>query len=106
VRKKLNCTNYADYIDTNNILLSIYLENLCADKLKVDRMFIKDYPKYDEGIILKAIVSMAKELSIILIVKGIDTKEHLDFVTELGCEEYQGYYTSKPVPFEEFKGQL
>ena len=83
-----------------------YLKNLCADKLKVDRMFIKDYPKYDEGIILKAIVSMAKELGISLIVEGVETKEQLDFVTELGCEEYQGYYASKPVPFEEFKKQL
>ncbi|WXR62433.1 EAL domain-containing protein [Peptostreptococcaceae bacterium AGR-M142] len=80
-----------------------YLKNLSADKLKIDRMFIKDYPKSDDGSILRGIINMAKELNISLICEGVETKEQLDFVNSLGCEEYQGYYGSKPTEFENIK---
>ncbi|MCT4583937.1 MAG: EAL domain-containing protein, partial [Peptostreptococcaceae bacterium] len=83
-----------------------YLKNLSADKLKIDRMFIKDYPTIDDGSILRGIINMTKELDIKLICEGVETKEQLDFINSLGCEEYQGYYGSKPMKFENIKAIL
>nr|WP_281289992.1 EAL domain-containing protein [Oceanispirochaeta crateris] len=73
-----------------------YLKKLNADKLKVDRLFIKDYPESDDGSILQAIVKLAHELNIKVIVEGIETEIQKAYIKELGCEEYQGYFCSKP----------
>ena len=78
-----------------------YLKKLNTDKLKVDRIFIKDYPKDDDGSILKAIAILAHELNMKIIVEGVETEEQRQFIMELGCQEYQGYFCSKPVSIAE-----
>ena len=101
-----------DYLHENKIYVAIddfgtgysslsYLKNLKSDKLKIDRMFIKDFPLSDDGTILKAIVSMAKEIGISIIVEGVETEEQLEFIQSQSCEEFQGYYGSKPVGFND-----
>ncbi len=82
-----------------------YLKKLQSDKLKVDRMFIKDFPT-DDGTILKAISSLAQEMGIKVIVEGVETYDQLHFIRALGCEEFQGYLSSRPVCLEELKKQL
>ncbi len=79
-----------------------YLKTLYADKLKIDRTFIKDYPEKDDGAMIKAIISMAKQLKIGVIAEGIETEAQLDLIKSLKCKEYQGYYGSKPIEFKEF----
>ncbi|MCB5249791.1 MAG: EAL domain-containing protein, partial [Candidatus Cloacimonetes bacterium] len=64
---------------------------------------IKDYPANDDGIILKAMVRMAKELKIPTLIEGIETKEQLNFVKSLQVDFYQGFYFSKAVNEQEFK---
>ncbi len=83
-----------------------YLRKLESDKLKVDRMFIKDYPGQDDGSILSAIVKLARELGMKVIVEGIETREQLAFVRSLGCEEFQGYLFSRPVVIGEIVAML
>ena len=82
-----------------------YLKKLQSDKLKVDRMFIKDYPT-DDGTILKAISSLAQEMRIKVIVEGVETYDQLGFIKSLGCEEFQGYLSSRPIGLEELKKRL
>ena len=79
-----------------------YLKTLYADKLKIDRTFIKDYPERDDGTLIKAIVSLAKQLKKGVIVEGVETEEQLNLIKSLKCREYQGYYGSKPIEFEKF----
>ena len=67
-----------------------YLKSLYADKLKIDRTFIKDYPKSDDGTMIKAIISMAKQLKIGVIAEGIENEEQLKLIKSLDCKEYQG----------------
>jgi PAS domain S-box-containing protein len=79
-----------------------YLKNLFADELKIDRMFIMDYPDKDDGKILKAIIRMGKEMNISLVIEGVETKAQYELVKELDCDHYQGYYAAKPMPFDVF----
>ena len=79
-----------------------YLKTLYADKLKIDQTFIKDYPEKDDGTMIKAIVSMATQLKIGVIVEGIETDAQLNLIKSLNCKEYQGYYGSKPIGFRKF----
>ncbi|MDC7233167.1 MAG: GGDEF domain-containing phosphodiesterase, partial [Spirochaetales bacterium] len=83
-----------------------YLKKLDTDKLKVDRLFIKDYPENDDGSILRAIAKLAHELNMKIIVEGVETEIQRQFIIELGCQEYQGYYCSKPIPIAEIKRLL
>ena len=50
--------------------------------------------------IMKAIIDVAKKMHINTLAEGIETKEHLDFLDEIGCDRAQGYYFSKPVPLD------
>jgi EAL domain-containing protein (putative c-di-GMP-specific phosphodiesterase class I) len=77
-----------------------YLKDINADELKIDRLFIKDYPDADDGKIIKAIISMGKEIGIRIVVEGIETELQYRFVKGAEADLYQGYYMSKPVPLE------
>jgi EAL domain-containing protein (putative c-di-GMP-specific phosphodiesterase class I) len=41
-----------------------------------------------------------------VIAEGVETREQLDFLTELGCHEFQGYYFKKPQPADELSRLL
>lgn len=77
-----------------------YLKQLLADELKIDRMFIMDYPELDDGKIIKAIISMGSEIGMSMVVEGVETIEQLNLIKELKCETYQGYYGSAPTTLE------
>jgi len=79
-----------------------YLHELDVDLLKIDRSFIKQYPQEDDGVILKAMVGMAKELDIPVLVEGIETDEQLNFIESLAVESYQGFLFSGAVSPQEF----
>ena len=73
------------------------------DKLKVDRSFISGITKDSkESIIIKYIIRAGKELGLSIIAEGVETKEQLELLRSWGCDEYQGFYFSKPVPSEIF----
>ncbi|MFA9463901.1 MAG: EAL domain-containing protein [Velocimicrobium sp.] len=83
-----------------------YLKKLVADELKIDRMFIKDYPDMDDGKLIHAISSLGREMKMRLVVEGVETKEQQEFVKELGIEIYQGYYGSRPLEINQLKKKL
>ncbi len=80
-----------------------YLKQLKINKLKIDRMFIMDYPHEDDGSILQGIVEITKRLRIDTIIEGVETEEQMDFIRHLNCETVQGYHISKPVRIKELK---
>ena len=49
---------------------------------------------------------MAHFIGLKVVAEGVETKEHLDFLTEHGCDYIQGYYFSKPLPEDEFEKML
>ena len=52
--------------------------------------------------IVKLMVQLAQDLMIPVIAEGVETKEHVELLQEIGCDYAQGYYYSKPVPLEEY----
>jgi diguanylate cyclase (GGDEF)-like protein len=84
-----------------------YLRRLPLDKLKIDRSFIREIvTSHDDAEIVRAIVSLAHTLHLKVIAEGVETEEQLIFLRSLGCDQYQGYYCSPPLPPLEFVALL
>ncbi len=80
-----------------------YLKKLKFDKIKIDRSFIKDYPRLDDGAIAEVIAYLAKKLNVKVIAEGVETAEQVAYLQSIGCNNIQGYYYSKPLSSEELK---
>ncbi len=76
-----------------------YLKRFKADKLKIDRSFVRDIPgDQDDSAITRAIINMSKNLNMQVVAEGVETVEQWQFLAQEGCHQVQGYLLSKPVP--------
>ncbi|WP_462323887.1 EAL domain-containing protein [Desulfoplanes sp.] len=79
-----------------------YLQKLPVDTLKVDRSFIKDLDTNPKSrVIARAILALAHSLDKEVVAEGVETKNQLEWLGNLGCEKVQGFYLSKPLFREE-----
>jgi EAL domain-containing protein (putative c-di-GMP-specific phosphodiesterase class I) len=70
--------------------------------LKVDRAFTSQLCRGREGVVFfRAIVSMAHVLNMSVVAEGVETVEELRILADMGCDEVQGYYISRPLPAAE-----
>ncbi|GAE24573.1 diguanylate cyclase/phosphodiesterase [Halalkalibacter wakoensis JCM 9140] len=75
-----------------------YLKRFPVNALKIDRSFVKDiWREKENAAIVQAIISMAKGLKLEVIAEGVETKEELSIIKQLGCTYGQGYYFAKPM---------
>lgn len=75
-----------------------YLKRFPIDKLKIDRQFVKDITtNSNDAIMVRAILAMAHNMGLRVVAEGVETKEQLHMLQTLGCDEIQGYLTSRPV---------
>jgi EAL domain-containing protein (putative c-di-GMP-specific phosphodiesterase class I) len=78
-----------------------YLKSFPLDTLKIDRAFVKDLISCsDDTAIVQAIVALARSLELTTVAEGVENDAQLALLTALGCNEYQGYYFSRPVAAE------
>jgi diguanylate cyclase len=81
-----------------------YLRRFPIDKLKIDRVFIDEIvSRPEDASIVRAIVSLAHSLHLKVVAEGVETPAQLDFLKLTGCDEYQGYHFSRPLPAAEFE---
>ncbi|OIR02383.1 cyclic di-GMP phosphodiesterase Gmr [mine drainage metagenome] len=80
-----------------------YLKRFPIDRLKIDRSFVQDLGRDQTGEeIVGAIIAMAHSLKMSVIAEGVESAQQLDMLRDMGCEEIQGFYYSRPVPAAEF----
>ena len=84
-----------------------YLKSLPADTLKLDKTFI-DSAENDSStkIIIETMIDMSKKLGFETVAEGVETKEQLEILENMGCDIIQGYYLGKPVSDEEIENLL
>lgn len=81
-----------------------YLKRFPIDCLKIDRAFVKDLDKNEQDrTLLKAMVDLAHNLGMNVVTEGVETAEQLALVEQLGTDNIQGFYFSKPLTVDELQ---
>jgi diguanylate cyclase len=79
-----------------------YLKHYPLDALKIDQAFVRNITQdAGDAAITRAIVAMAHSFGMTVIAEGVETVAQLEFLKSLGCEDFQGYLFSKPVPADQ-----
>ncbi|HWF99950.1 MAG TPA: EAL domain-containing protein [Steroidobacteraceae bacterium] len=79
-----------------------YLRRFPIDKLKIDRSFVRELGCETDASIVQAIISLAHSLRLKVVAEGVETPDQLRFLRSLGCDQYQGFHFSPPLPPAEF----
>lgn len=80
-----------------------YLRRFPIDKLKIDRTFVKDLTsRVEDASIVQAIISLAHSLKLKVVAEGVETTQQLETLREMGCDQYQGFHFSPPLPAADF----
>ena len=83
------------------------LKRFPIDVLKIDQGFIRDIPQSEDDMAISAaIIAMGHSMGLSVLAEGVETEAPLAFLRERGCDAYQGYLCSRPVPADEFVALL
>jgi diguanylate cyclase (GGDEF)-like protein/PAS domain S-box-containing protein len=84
-----------------------YLKHFPVDRIKIDRSFVADVNhNQSDAAIIEAIVSMAQSLSLRVVAEGVENSDQLHSLSQLGCDEVQGYYLAMPMHAEALAEKL
>ena len=83
--------------------LPIYVKRFPVDRLKIDQSFVRNLPKDPNDVaIVRTVMALGHSLDLAIVAEGVETIEQVEFLTAEGCDELQGYYFAKPMPFDDF----
>ena len=86
--------------------LNILLETP-FDVIKLDKKFMENMMVSNKGrLILEQVVLMASKLELGILAEGVETKEQVELLRSIGCDQVQGYYYAKPMPPDEFEAYM
>ncbi|MES2354062.1 MAG: PAS domain S-box protein [Pseudomonadota bacterium] len=84
-----------------------YLKQLPVNTIKIDSSFVRDIvTDENDAAIIGAIIAMARRLKLRVIAEGVETLAQFNELRDLQCDEYQGFYYSKPVAAIDFARQF
>jgi EAL domain-containing protein (putative c-di-GMP-specific phosphodiesterase class I) len=81
-----------------------YMKRMPLNQVKIDRSFVRDLltDPNDEAI-ARMVVTLSHALGCFAVAEGVETAEQLCLLSEFGCDAYQGYFFSRPLPLEAFE---
>ena len=104
--KRFGIGVYIDDFGTGYSSLSL-LRDLPLTAVKIDRSFVRDIGKGEGAeVIVQAVVDLARKLGFRTIAEGVETEEQVSSLRDIGVNDLQGYYFSKPVPGAQLAGWL
>ncbi|MGI6577623.1 MAG: EAL domain-containing protein [Eubacteriales bacterium] len=75
------------------------IKDLPVDDLKLDMIFFRENNLHERTeAVVKSIISMAKALGMKTVAEGVESKNQVEFLRRIGCDEIQGYIFAKPMP--------
>jgi diguanylate cyclase (GGDEF)-like protein/PAS domain S-box-containing protein len=84
-----------------------HLKRFPIDTLKVDRSFVTDVTTdAGDAAIVAAVIALGRTLNLEVIAEGVETEAQRTMLAQYGCNAYQGYLVSKPLPAREFEAFL
>lgn len=84
-----------------------YLKKFPLNTLKIDKAFVDDIETSEQGRNMVAtIVTIAHNLGMQVVAEGVESNQQLSFLSDLHCEQLQGYLYSKPLPENDFQKYL
>jgi EAL domain-containing protein (putative c-di-GMP-specific phosphodiesterase class I) len=83
-----------------------YLKKLPLSQLKIDRSFVRDIVTDESSAaIAQAILSLSQALGLPVIAEGVETEDQRQCLARMGCNAFQGYLFSRPLPIDQFEQQ-
>jgi diguanylate cyclase (GGDEF)-like protein len=80
------------------------LQSFPFDKIKIDKAFIKDVVQNQQSAeIVRSTVLLGRNLNIDVLAEGVETREQLEFLRSIGCDQAQGFYYGRPIPSVNFE---
>jgi diguanylate cyclase (GGDEF)-like protein/PAS domain S-box-containing protein len=81
-----------------------YLRRLSLNQLKIDQTFVQNVLTNDnDAAITRTIVALGQSLGLEVLAEGVETLAQKEFLTQIGCHAFQGYFFSKPLPLPAFE---
>ena len=75
-----------------------YLKRFPLHELKIDRSFLKDMTTdYEDRALVSAMIYLAHEFNLKVIAEGVENQDQLEMLVDLGCDQYQGFFFSRPI---------
>jgi EAL domain-containing protein (putative c-di-GMP-specific phosphodiesterase class I) len=84
-----------------------YLTRLPLHRLKIDRSFVHHLgERHSDNVVVQTILGMARNLELEVVAEGVETEAQRDFLSDHGCDVYQGYLFGRPMPVDALEALL
>ncbi|MDP4547605.1 EAL domain-containing protein [Marinobacter sp. MDS2] len=78
-----------------------YIKQLPASEIKIDRSLITDLSdRKEDRVIVQTTISMCHNLGYTVVAEGVEDEATLNLLAEMGCDQVQGYFLTRPLPFD------
>lgn len=82
------------------------LKEVPVDILKIDRIFFNREDDERGNMIIRSIISLAKDLSMVTVAEGVETESQMNMLKDMKCDIIQGYVFSRPVDIDAFEAMM
>ena len=80
-----------------------YLKKFPIDYIKIDKSFLDDFSTHQGAVFIDTIIQMGHNLDMKIIAEGVELEEQVNYIKSIGCNQYQGFYFSKPLNTNDFE---